>query len=110
MNSLRVHIHVWYVWVWKFTLETLLPINTLPNVSYSGYRNHVQNYTLQRVGEFGPCDGPDNMLIYGLGGETEQHPALRQYLIGQHTILGCVKKPSLKTQDTIKLVLFLSLF
>ncbi len=28
----------------------------------------------------------NNMLIYGLGGETEQHPKLRQYLIFQDTI------------------------
>ncbi len=47
-----------------------------------------------KAGKFGPCDWPDNMLIYGLGGETEQHPELRQYLIGQHTILGCGQKPS----------------
>ncbi len=49
----------------------------LSNVSYSGYRNHIQKYTLQERVKFGPCDWQDNMLIYGLGGETEQHPKLR---------------------------------
>ncbi len=43
---------------------------------------------------FGPCDWPDNMLIYGLGGETDQQHELRQYLIGQDTILGCIQMPS----------------
>ncbi len=31
----------------KSSLKCFFPINTLSNVSYSGYRNHVQNYTLQ---------------------------------------------------------------
>ncbi len=47
------------------------------------------------AGKFRPCEWTDNMMIYLLGGETEQHPELRQCLIiGQHTILVCVQKPS----------------
>lgn len=34
---------------WIFLLETFLPINTLSNVSYSCYINHVQNYTLNYI-------------------------------------------------------------
>ncbi len=62
----------------KLLLEMFLPINSLSNVSYSGYRNHVQNYTLQERENSDHVTNKDNMSIYGLGGETEQHPELIQ--------------------------------
>ncbi len=38
------------------SLQPFFPIYSLSNVSYSGYRNHIQKYTLQECVKFRQCD------------------------------------------------------
>ncbi len=40
----------------NYSFKTFLQSNSLSNVSYSGYRNHIQKDTLQENVKFGQCD------------------------------------------------------
>ncbi len=85
-------------------LQTFLSINSLSNVSDSGYRNHIQKYTLQERVKFGHVtDHADFMM----GGRNRASPQAKMISNWSTHQLGGVQKPSLKTQDTIKLSLLL---
>ncbi len=59
-------------------------MNPLSNISYSGYSNQIQKYTLQERVKFGHVTDHDIDLLIGKRNE------LRSFLIGQDTPLGRV--------------------
>ncbi len=70
-------------------------------LSYSGYRNHIQKYTLQECVKFGQCNWPCD-VDFLIGWRNKAAPRARIGSNWSRQPLGGVWKPSLKTQDTIK--------
>ncbi len=62
------------------------------------YKSCPKWYSTRR---FGPCDWQDN-IIYVLEGEKQSNTPAKIISNWSTHQLGCVQKPSLKTQDTIK--------
>ncbi len=80
---------------WK--LETFLLIDFLPNVSYSGYRNHIQKDTLQEYVKFGHCNWPWHVDLL-IGWRNKAAPRARIVSNWSRQPLGGVWKLSLNAR------------